>query len=151
MVRIQYNYAYNTLIPVLPFLLFPMLFSCAFTYRMIALHALQTFRGTPYRNNEKDVYINLTAGSQHTVSWAVTEGVTMEFCLARFWSTIEAPHCTATLYFRGVRPGIGCAPLVLTGGCRVSDLIRVENCVGEGPVDVLPACKVCTYVRGYFV
>jgi hypothetical protein len=28
-------------------------------------------------------YMNLTPGSQHVVSWAVTEGVTMELVMAR--------------------------------------------------------------------
>ena len=35
--------------------------------RMIVLHSLQTFRGTPYRDNEKEIYITLSPGSQHGI------------------------------------------------------------------------------------
>jgi hypothetical protein len=36
-----------------------------------------------HTHTHKQSYMNLTPGSQHVVSWAVTEGVTMELVMAR--------------------------------------------------------------------
>lgn len=92
--------------------------------RLLALHALQLFRGTPYRDNEEDKYMRLSPGSTHVASWAVHPGVTMELTLARYWSTIGDTSCTATLYFRGVVPSM--SPLTITGGQKVSPMLRVS-------------------------
>ena len=106
--------------------------------RMIAIHSLQIFRGTPYRDNEKQTYITLTPGSQHVVSWPVHEGVTMELCVARFWSTIGDTSCNITLQFGGVVPSL--AEVVITGGTKVSNLLRISSPLAA--CDITPSAKL---------
>jgi len=110
------------------------------TARMVCLHALQLMRGSSYEAHEKQSYLNLLPGSQHVVSWPVVEGVTMEFCLARNWSTLESPYISVTLYFRGVIPSP--TSLLLLGGQKVSPLVTVFNRLAAGPVDITPVGKL---------
>jgi len=110
--------------------------------RMIVLHALQTFRGTPYRDNEKHSYITLTPGSQHVISWSVHEGVTMELCLARFWSTIGTTSFKVSLQFHGVVPNL--SEVVITGGSKVSNLIRVSSLLATSEIN--PSAKLDKWI-----
>ena len=72
------------------------------TSRTIALHALQLFTGTPYRDNEHDKYLALQPGAQHVTSWAVHDEVTMELVLAPLWNSIGTSRFNVILYFNGV-------------------------------------------------
>jgi hypothetical protein len=54
----------------------------------------------------------------------------MELTIARVWNTLESPHLSVTLYFRGVLPSP--SRLLLTGGQRVSGIIRVSNPLSSG-------------------
>lgn len=110
--------------------------------RMIVLHALQTFRGTPYRDNEKHSYITLTPGSQNVISWSVHEGVTMELCLARFWSTIGTTSFKVSLQFHGVVPNL--SEVVITGGSKVSNLIRVSS--SSSTTEINPSAKLDKWI-----
>ena len=112
--------------------------------RTIVLHALQVYRGTPYRDNEKRAYVHLSAGSTHVVSWPVQAGVTMELTLARFWSTLDDPLCSLTLHFRGVVPSPD--RVLLTGGCRVSPIIRVSNTLSTNVVEINPVPKLDRWI-----
>ena len=112
--------------------------------RIVVLHALQVFRGTPYRDHEKRSYVNLAAGSKHVISWEVIPGSTMELTLARFWSTLENPLCSLTVHFRGVDPSP--ERILIPGGCRVSEIIRVHNTMSMGVVDIAPAAKLDHWV-----
>jgi hypothetical protein len=112
--------------------------------RTVVLHALQVFRGTPYRDHEKRAFVHLHAGSRHVISWPVTAGVTMELSLARFWSTIEDPMCALTVHFRGVDPSP--ERVLLHGGCRVSGMVRVANTLGAGIVEIHPSAKLEKWV-----
>ena len=76
-----------------------------------------------YRDNEQHTYKNLLPGSEHVVSWPVHEEVTMELVIARSWGCIGDTEAEVTVYFRGVVPVP--ASLSITGGQRVSELIRV--------------------------
>lgn len=95
--------------------------------------------------------MHLTAGSQHVVSMAVTAGVTLELCVARFWSTMgdmalgsgldktSLPSCEFSLQFRGVvvTPS---RELCITGGSRVSSMVRLHSPLTD--VTVTPVCKL---------
>jgi tripeptidyl-peptidase-2 len=72
--------------------------------RTLAVHAVQLFVGTPYRDNEFDKYITLQPGSECVSSWAVNEEVTFELCLAPLWSSLGLAEFSVKLYFRGVLP-----------------------------------------------
>jgi tripeptidyl-peptidase-2 len=72
--------------------------------RTIALHAVQLFMGTPYRDNEHDKYLTLQPSSEFVTSWAVAEEVTMEVVLAPLWNSIGDSEFSAVVYFRGVVP-----------------------------------------------
>ena len=86
------------------------------------LHVLQFYLYF-YRDNEQHTYKNLLPGSEHVVSWPVHEKVTMELVIARSWGCIGDTEAEVTVYFRGVVPVP--ASLTITGGQRVSELIRV--------------------------
>jgi hypothetical protein len=60
--------------------------------------------------------------------------------VSKVWSTLESPRITVTLHFRGVIPSP--SRILLTGGQRVSDIIRVSNTLAAGLVDVAPTSKV---------
>lgn len=105
---------------------------------VIVVHALQTFRGTPYRDNEKESYVTLKPGSEHCLSWSVQDGWTMEFVLARSWSNITDTRFQVTLYFRGVQPEP--SRVLITGGQRVSSKITLFSRLSQ--VDVNPSAKL---------
>lgn len=107
---------------------------------LIVVHALQLFRGTPYRDNEKDSYVTLRPGSEHCLSWAVTDGWAMEFTVARSWSNIVDPNFEVTLHFRGVEPVP--AQVLITGGQRVSEKITVFSKLCTFPIDISPSAKL---------
>lgn len=110
--------------------------------RMIVLHALQLFKGTPYRDNEMHTYKNLTPGAEHVVSWAVHEEVTMELVVGRAWGCIGDTTCSVTLYFRGVLPSP--SQLVLTAGQRVSNVVRLFAPLGT--TEISPEGKLTKWL-----
>lgn len=110
--------------------------------RMIVLHALQLFKGTPYRDNEMHIYKNLTPGSEHVVSWAVHEEVTMELVVGRAWGCIGDTSCSVTLFFRGVLPSP--SQLVLTAGQRVSSIVRIFAPLGT--TEIAPEGKLTKWL-----
>ena len=62
----------------------------------------------------------------------------MEINLSRYWSTLGEVKCSVTLYFRGVIPSP--SSLVVIGGQRVSDIIRLEARLMT--VELSPAAKL---------
>lgn len=110
------------------------------TVRMIVLHALQVFNGTPYKHNEKQVYIQMKPGITQVVSFCVTAGVTMELCLGKFWSTVSGiVSCDVKLRFRGVT--VCPNSFVIQSGRRVSELIRVSSSLVP-QVEISPVAKL---------
>ncbi len=109
--------------------------------RLIVLHALQVFRGTPYRANELHKYVTLHPGGEHVHSWPVHEEVTLELTLGRSWSCVGDTICSATVYFRGIisQPSSIC----ITGGQRMSKIIRLFASLS--PVEISPAGKLETW------
>jgi len=71
--------------------------------RLLVLHNLQLLPHTPYSNNEKQMYLNLSPGQTSVSSIPVHGGVTSELCLARYWST-KNTSVEVSVDFRGVRP-----------------------------------------------
>jgi tripeptidyl-peptidase-2 len=107
--------------------------------RLVVFHALQTLRGVPYRDNEKDTYLRLTPGSTHALCFSVHPEVTMEVVLARFWNTLgDQVNLTCELTFHGGMPSP--QALHLSAGQRVSKEIRVG--AGLGVEEVAPAAKL---------
>ena len=47
---------------------------------------------------------------------------------------------TVTLHFRGVEPSP--SRLLITGGERVSDIVKVGNTLAVGVVEIMPTAKV---------
>ena len=108
--------------------------------RMLVLHAVQLFKGTPYRDNEKDVYCYLKPGQTQVISWSVFAGIPMEVCFGLFWSTIGAINCDIHFQFRGV--DVVPNPIFIQGGSIVcQEKIRVSSqLVNE--IDICPAGKL---------
>jgi len=110
--------------------------------RLIVCHALQTVRGVPYRDNEKECYFRVTPGSEHSMVWPVLAGVTMEFTLARYWSTLSQPNVTVRFNFKGLLPSP--TALVIMGGARVSGQLRVRSLLGNA--DTNPSAKLDKWI-----
>ena len=47
---------------------------------------------------------------------------------------------TVTLHFRGIEPSP--SRLLITGGERVSDIVKVGNTLAAGVVEIMPTAKV---------
>jgi len=56
--------------------------------RLMVLHTMQLFPHTPYRDREMQTYLRTTPGSEKVSTVKVEGGVTVEVCLARFWSAL---------------------------------------------------------------
>ena len=50
---------------------------------------------------------------------------------------------SVTLYFRGINPSP--SRLLITGGERVSDIVKVGNTLAAGVVEIMPTAKVITH------
>jgi len=72
--------------------------------RLVVLHTLQSFPHTPYRDNEKQRYLQLSPAEVSITGVACTGGVTMEICLARYWSALGLTEVSCDVRFRGVVP-----------------------------------------------
>lgn len=110
--------------------------------RLIVMHALQIFNQIPYRDNEKESYLQLTPGSTHTVSWKVTPGATMELVIARYWSTLGAESgdcvpCSVVLSFSGVLANP--SEVFIKSGQKISSLIQIYSPLST--VDINPTGK----------
>ena len=106
--------------------------------RMICFHALQLVSGEPYEKHEKQQYVWLDPGGVKIISFPVLEGVTLEVCLASFWSTAGEVDVSVDFNFRGVRPSP--SRISIAGGQRVSEVVRVHNCLVT--TDISPNAKL---------
>jgi hypothetical protein len=84
------------------------------------------------------VYVTLTPGSSHVVSWAVEDECPIELCIARNWNTVDESSCSVTLHFCGATPNP--SPLVISGGSRVSPALRLSSHLTT--VEAAPAGKL---------
>jgi len=107
------------------------------TTRMLMIHAMQIFNGTPYRDHEKRSYLQLRPGQTQVITFSVTSDVILELCTGLFWSTRGSVNCNITLQFRGVE--VSPCPIVIGAGCRVCpEKIRIcSNLVPE--MDITPS------------
>lgn len=111
--------------------------------RQVVSHALQLVRGTPYRDMEKESYFMLTPGAEfNSMSMAVVDGLTVEVCLSRFWSTVGDTTCELILNFRGVQPSP--EAITITPGQRVSNLIYLHANLSN--IDISPIGKLDKWI-----
>ena len=106
--------------------------------RMVCIHALQVVTGEPYEKHEKQQYLHMEPGGVKVVSFPVLEGVTVELCMASYWSTAGDVNITLEVNFKGVRPSP--SSITINGGQRVSDVVRVYNPLET--TDVAPVVKL---------
>eukprot|EP00600_Ochromonadales_sp_CCMP1393_P004453 CAMPEP_0174964208 /NCGR_PEP_ID=MMETSP0004_2-20121128/5753_1 /TAXON_ID=420556 /ORGANISM="Ochromonas sp., Strain CCMP1393" /LENGTH=1471 /DNA_ID=CAMNT_0016212909 /DNA_START=2788 /DNA_END=7203 /DNA_ORIENTATION=+ len=109
--------------------------------KLVAFHALQIFPQIPYRDNEKDTYLQLSPNSVHKISWPVVAGSTMEICLARYWSTLGSEgtvRLEVTLKFHGIVAVPSSISLV--GGHRIGPLVKLSCPLAT--VDVSPSAQL---------
>jgi len=110
--------------------------------RNIIFHALQIYKGVPYRDHEKEDAIRLTPGSSHVISFAVDDTRTLELCFARSWNTIGYTAFNAVVHFRGVVPVPSC--VTIHGGTKLSEPVRVNAVLHKA--DVSPSGKLDKWI-----
>jgi tripeptidyl-peptidase-2 len=111
--------------------------------KMCILHAVQLFRGNSFDKNEKKSYFTLTNASTHALSWKVTNGVTMELCIARNWNTLGDINCNVTLFFRGIIPTPN--SITVSGGSMISEQIRIFSPLAS--VEINPTGKFDKWIK----
>ncbi|GMH98758.1 hypothetical protein TrST_g11129 [Triparma strigata] len=72
--------------------------------RLMVLHCLQITPHTPYRDREAQFYTQLTPGEVCVKSVPIVAGVTLELCLARYWSALGLTESSIDVTYRGVVP-----------------------------------------------
>ncbi len=78
------------------------------------LQAVQRHPGLNYRDRQMQAFITIPADGTETRSFAVTGGLTLEFCLAQFWSSLGETRLRCSLTFRS--EDVSPAPIVLAQG-----------------------------------
>ena len=113
--------------------------------RLVVLHAVQILPHTPYRDREKQRYLNLNPGKVTVTSVRIVPDFTIEITLARYWSALGLTEVSCDVSFGGVLPTPNKVHITQAGEGRhvtVQSLVRDEN--------VSPSIKLSkweTYLR----
>ncbi|GMH77981.1 hypothetical protein TL16_g07609, partial [Triparma laevis f. inornata] len=105
--------------------------------RLMVLHCLQITPHTPYRDREEQFYLQQTPGNTTVKSVPLVGGVTLELCLARYWSALGFTEASIEVTWRGIIP----SPSEITispGGAGTH--VRVMSHVADEVV--MPFCKL---------
>ena len=86
-------------------------------------HALQVNRDRAFRHSELRKYVTLKPDEESRLLFPVTEGRTLEFCLAQDWSSLGTSRLEYDLVFRGVSLS---SPLVFGTG-QSSASVRITS------------------------
>ncbi len=109
--------------------------------RKVFLHTLQRRDGTWFRETERRELLTLQPGVELARSVAVAPGVTLEFCLAPMWSTVEEKTSVEyDLSFRGLVPD--CREVTLTADQPAA---RVEVTTSLRPEMLSPTARLETH------
>jgi len=112
--------------------------------RLVVLHTLQSFPHTPYRDNEKQRYLNLSPGESSVTGVACTGGVTMEICLARYWSALGLTEVSCDVRYRGATPTPSSVNISAAGS---GTHVRLQSIVSDEVVSpVAKLDKFLTYL-----
>lgn len=72
------------------------------THRIFVIHAVQLHPKKSFREGEFHQYFYMAQNERKEFAFDVTEGVTLELCLAQFWSSLGPSRLQASLEFFGI-------------------------------------------------
>jgi tripeptidyl-peptidase-2 len=110
--------------------------------KRLVMHALQRVPGYSFGDKELRSFIDLSGGDEIVRSFPVVGGVTLELCLAQYWSSLGKGEYEFELTFQGIVPD---SQRIALGGGEVAR--RIEFCSPFQKQATAPAASLTTLRR----
>lgn len=110
--------------------------------RTFSVHTVQVADGETFEKHQFQEYVTLRPGESTTKSFAVEPGLTLELCLAQYWSSLGEGPLESEVRFRGLRPD---QREIVLSEADATQRVTVESLLA--PQRLLPRAKLVTRRR----